>query len=84
MSLIHLHRAYSIVTPFYDFGIVVMAAAAAQVLAQAARLVRIELQRDPGTLFLVGTYSIGKERVLAAVAKAAKSRCVRQPSIVPS
>lgn len=45
-----------------------------QVLAQAAKLVRMELQRDPNTLFLVGTYSIGKERVLEAVAKAAGSR----------
>lgn len=45
-----------------------------QVLAQAAQLVRVELQRDPNTLFLVGTYSIGKERVLEAVAKAAGSR----------
>lgn len=84
VSLFRLYRACSIVTPFHGFGIAVMAAVAAQVLAQAARLVRIELQRDPSTLFLVGTYSIGKERVLAAVAKAAKSRCVHQPSIVPS
>lgn len=37
----------------------------------------MELERDPNTLFLVGTYSIGKERVLEAVARAAHSRCVR-------
>ncbi|CAN0518075.1 unnamed protein product, partial [Ectocarpus sp. 8 AP-2014] len=36
----------------------------------ATQLVRMELQRDPNTLFLVGTYSIGKEKVLEAVAKA--------------
>lgn len=45
-----------------------------QVLEQAGHLVRVELQRDPNTLFLVGTYSIGKERVLEAVAKATGSR----------
>lgn len=45
-----------------------------QVLAQATQLVRVELQRDPNTLFLVGTYSIGKEKVLEAVAKATGSR----------
>ncbi|CAM9735707.1 unnamed protein product [Ectocarpus sp. 12 AP-2014] len=45
-----------------------------EVLAQAAQLVRMELQRDPNTLFLVGTYSIGKEKVLEAVAKATGSR----------
>ncbi|CAM9656843.1 unnamed protein product [Ectocarpus sp. 6 AP-2014] len=37
-----------------------------EVLAQATQLVRMELQRDPNTLFLVGTYSIGKEKVLEA------------------
>lgn len=37
---------------------------------------RAEMERDPNTLFLVGTYSIGKERVLEAVAKAAGSRWV--------
>lgn len=54
-----------------------------QTLAQAATLVRAELKRDPNTLFLVGTYSIGKERVLEAVAKAARSRYVlRLPHMV--
>lgn len=52
-------------------------------LAQAASLVRIERQREPNTLFLVGTYSIGKERVLEAVAKAAGSRYVRPFIIYP-
>eukprot|EP00903_Cladosiphon_okamuranus_P007136 g6931.t1 len=47
-----------------------------EVLEQAAHLVRLELQRDPSTLFLIGTYSIGKERVLEAVAKALGSRCL--------
>ena len=47
-----------------------------KVLAEVGRLVRTELERDPNTLFLVGTYSIGKEKVLEAVAKAARSRCV--------
>lgn len=45
-----------------------------QVLAQAASMVRMELKKDPNTLFLVGTYSIGKEKVLEAVARAAGSR----------
>lgn len=45
-----------------------------QVLTQTTQLVRMELQRDPNTLFLVGTYSIGKEKVLEAVAKATGSR----------
>ncbi|CAM9902521.1 unnamed protein product [Ectocarpus sp. 13 AM-2016] len=45
-----------------------------EVLEQATQLVRMELQRDPNTLFLVGTYSIGKEKVLEAVAKATGSR----------
>lgn len=40
----------------------------------------MELKNDPNTLFLVGTYSIGKERVLEAVAKAASSRYVRKLS----
>lgn len=43
-------------------------------LDQVGHLVQLELQRDPNTLFLVGTYSIGKERVLEAVAKALGSR----------
>ncbi|CAM9394798.1 unnamed protein product, partial [Scytosiphon promiscuus] len=47
-----------------------------EVLAQAAKLVRMELQRDPKTLFVVGTYSIGKEKVLEAVARAAGTRCL--------
>eukprot|EP00038_Savillea_parva_P031554 m.87854 g.87854 ORF g.87854 m.87854 type:complete len:952 (+) comp9728_c0_seq1:293-3148(+) len=37
------------------------------------RLVREELAREPRTLFIVGSYSIGKERAIEAVARAAKS-----------
>ena len=39
-----------------------------------AAVVREELRREPRTLFLVGSYQIGKERAVAAVARAAKSR----------
>ena len=37
-------------------------------------IVREELRREPRTLFLVGSYSIGKEKAVAAVARAAGSR----------
>ena len=37
-------------------------------------IVRRELAREPRTLFLVGSYSIGKERAVAAVTRAANSR----------
>jgi DNA cross-link repair 1A protein len=36
-----------------------------------ATVVRAEVAREPRTLFLVGSYSIGKERAVAAVARAA-------------
>ena len=39
-----------------------------------AEVVRRELRREPRTLFLVGSYQIGKERAVAAVARAAGSR----------
>ncbi|CAM9212091.1 unnamed protein product [Discosporangium mesarthrocarpum] len=47
-----------------------------EVLEWTRQVVRHELARDPRTLFLVGTYQIGKERVLEAVARAAGSRSV--------
>ncbi|CAM9368639.1 unnamed protein product, partial [Choristocarpus tenellus] len=47
-----------------------------EVLEETAQLVHHELSRDSGTLFLVGTYQIGKEKVLETVAKAAGSRCL--------
>ena len=46
----------------------------AEVCAGMAEVVRAELEREPRTLFLVGSYSVGKERAVAAVARAAKSR----------
>ena len=46
----------------------------AEVCAGMAEVVRAELRREPRTLFLVGSYSVGKERAVAAVARAAKSR----------
>lgn len=61
---------------FCIFTLNVWPAGGTQVLAQAACFVRAEMKRDPNTLFLVGTYSIGKERVLEAVARAAGSRWV--------
>ena len=45
-----------------------------QVCAAMGEIVRRELAREPRTLFLVGSYSIGKERAVAAVTRAANSR----------
>jgi len=39
-----------------------------------AELARLELLREPGTLFLVGSYSIGKEKAIASVARAVRSK----------
>ena len=41
-----------------------------------AKVVRDEKQRESKTLFLVGSYSIGKEKVLSTVAAAVGSRCL--------
>ena len=38
-----------------------------------AEIVRRELRREPRTLFLVGSYAVGKERAVRAVARAARS-----------
>ena len=46
----------------------------AEVCAAMGEIVRRELAREPRTLFLVGSYSIGKERAVAAVTRAANSR----------
>ena len=43
----------------------------AEVCAAMGEIVRRELAREPRTLFLVGSYSIGKERAVAAVTRAA-------------
>ena len=45
----------------------------AEVCAAMARIVREELEREPKTLFVVGSYSIGKENAIEAVARAASS-----------
>ena len=42
--------------------------------AAMAEIARRELLREPRTLFLVGSYSIGKERAVKAVANAVRSR----------
>ena len=42
--------------------------------AAMAEIARAELRREPRTLFLVGSYSIGKERAVKAVANAVRSR----------
>ena len=39
-----------------------------------AEIVRRELRREPRTLFLVGSYAVGKERAVRAVARAAGTR----------
>mmetsp|Transcript_2618 Transcript_2618/g.10626 ORF Transcript_2618/g.10626 Transcript_2618/m.10626 type:complete len:1139 (-) Transcript_2618:122-3538(-) len=44
------------------------------VCAAMGEITRRELAREPRTLFLVGSYQIGKERAVAAVARAANSR----------
>ncbi|KAL1507499.1 hypothetical protein AB1Y20_008335 [Prymnesium parvum] len=43
------------------------------------RLVRAELAREPATLFVVGSYSVGKEAVIAAAAAAAGGRALVPP-----
>lgn len=45
-----------------------------EVLRSLGDIVREELEREPQTLFLVGSYSIGKERAIAAVTRAAGGR----------
>jgi DNA cross-link repair 1A protein len=50
-----------------------------QVLDALARIVQTELEREPNTVFLVGSYSIGKEKAIEAVARAAAS-----PALVSS
>lgn len=44
-----------------------------EVLATIGTIAKNELKREPNTLFLVGSYSIGKERAVRAVATAVRS-----------
>ncbi len=51
----------------------------AEVCATMARITREELEREPQTLFVVGSYSIGKENAIEAVARAASSCALVSP-----
>ncbi|KAL3894016.1 MAG: hypothetical protein SGPRY_013927, partial [Prymnesium sp.] len=44
-----------------------------------SRLVASELSREPSTLFLVGSYQVGKEKAFTAAAIAARSRALLPP-----
>ena len=47
-----------------------------EVLEALGEIAKSELEREPDTVFLVGSYSIGKERAIAAVARALGSKCL--------
>ena len=50
-----------------------------EALGTLSRLVAAELEREPRTLFLVGSYQLGKEKAIAAVVKAAGGRALVAP-----
>lgn len=47
-----------------------------QVLSEMVRIAKRELQREPRTLFLCGSYSIGKERAIEALCHALDARAL--------
>ena len=48
-------------------------------LEMLGRIVRAELEREPATLLIVGSYSVGKEKAIEAVARASGGRALVPP-----
>ena len=64
---------YRYLDPYYQFP------PQAQAIAQAVHLAENAHREDTGSLFLVATYQIGKERIATAIARAINSQIFVEP-----